>query len=348
MVDGKAKKSRRIFLIVRIAVVVVGIVLAAIWVLSEGVWPHLRDAFGRMDLWIFGCTTAIFCVSQLMVVLRWWLLLRTQRVFISYWAAVRLYLIGWFFNNLLPSSVGGDVIRLWHVTMHTEKKFEAGLSVLVDRVIGLASTLVIAFFFYVVFLRSEGQRIDFEARGGLLGSLDRNKWLLALIVAVCAAAVGGLLMHSRTRVLLGRAWGIARIYGARVLGKLCNAGRLYRTRPIAILEAFGLTVALQIMNITGFWFLGRNLGIEVSVKYYYVFFTLVWVLGTIPVSIGGAVVVEGILCWLFVNVAGVEAGAALALALCQRCVWILTSLPGALLHLAGGHLPKDFSVDYED
>ena len=74
--------------------------------------------------------------------------------------------------------------------------------------------------------------------------------------------------------------------------------------------------------------------------------TLTWVLGAIPVSIGGAVVIEGLLAYMFVNFAGVEAEPALALALCQRIVWMLVSLPGAVIHLLGAHLPKDISVDY--
>ena len=115
-----------------------------------------------------------------------------------------------------------------------------------------------------------------------------------------------------------------------------------------ILVVFAMTVALQIATITGFWFLGSNIGIEVGVKYYYVIFTLVWVVGAIPISIAGAGVVEGTLVVLFVSIAGVPKADAMALALLQRFIWLLASLPGALIHLMGAHLPKDFSVDCEN
>lgn len=100
---------------------------------------------------------------------------------------------------------------------------------------------------------------------------------------------------------------------------------------------------MQIGTITGFWFLGRNIGIETSIKYYYVFFTLVWVIGAVPVSVAGAFVVEGVLAVLFVTMAHVPEADAGALALLQRFVWLLASLPGAVIHLMGAHLPKDFS-----
>ena len=101
------------------------------------------------------------------------------------------------------------------------------------------------------------------------------------------------------------------------------------------------------MTITAFWVLGVNMGIDVSIKYYYVFFTLTWVLGAIPVSIGGAVVVEGSLVILFTQFAGIDETAAWVIALSQRAVWMITSLPGAVIHLIGAHLPKDFLIDYK-
>jgi uncharacterized membrane protein YbhN (UPF0104 family) len=138
-----------------------------------------------------------------------------------------------------------------------------------------------------------------------------------------------------------------RVHGLRAFEKLKDAVYIYCSKPLTILAAFGLTIFFQIITITGFWFLGTNLGITADLKYYYVFFTLTWVMGALPVSIGGAVVVEGLLVWLFVHFAGVPKEAALALALCQRIVWMLASLPGAAIHLIGAHLPKDFFVDYD-
>ena len=90
------------------------------------------------------------------------------------------------------------------------------------------------------------------------------------------------------------------------------------------------------------------MGIEASIKYYYVFFTLMWVVSALPVSIGGAGVMEYGLVYLFTQFAGVDPESALALALCQRIVWMITSLPGAAIHLVGAHLPKDFFIDYNE
>jgi uncharacterized protein (TIRG00374 family) len=347
MPKAKTKKNKNIFLFLRITVVTAGIIWFVMWVSQGDRWNKLTSIFHQMNLGIFTITLIIFIFGQVIVGFRWWLLLRTQSIFISLAAAVRLNFLGWFYNNFMPGSVGGDLLRAWYVTKHTEKRFEAALSVFVDRIIGLLSTFVIATFFYTVFLRNQADTVTFTGRSGFLEIFTDYKWIILSIIAVLLVTFCGLLLQRGGRTLLQKVWLKIKIHSLRAFEKFKNAVFVYASSPSTIFAAFVLTVSLQIFIITSFWFLGKNLGISVSIKYYYVFFTLTWVLGALPVSVGGAVVVEGTLYYLFVNFAGVEKEAALALVWCQRIVWMLASLPGAVIHLVGAHLPKDFFVDYD-
>ena len=353
--DQEPKKSRRIFLFLRIAVVSGGIIAGIFWIRRAVGWDNLANTFRSINLGIFALVLGVFIIAQIIIGLRWWLLLRSQSIFISFWAVVRLYLLGWFYNNFMPGSVGGDLLRAWYVTRHTDKKFEAVLSVFVDRVIGLSSTLVIAVCFYLLFLRDKGLEITSSGTGGFLSSIAQYKsvffWAAIIIIVILCA----LLLHKKSRSMLLKACSYIRQSSLKVIIKFKDAIVIYCKKPLTILLAFGLTVFLQMLVITAFWLLGRNMGIQADVKYYYVFFTLTWVLGAVPVSIGGAVVVEGMLTYLFSTFAGTAKDAAFALALCQRAVWMLASLPGAAIHLIGAHLPeapksglqkpKDFFVD---
>lgn len=308
-----------------------------------------------MNIGIFAGVLGIFIISQVMVGFRWWLLLRSQHIFMNLWAVVRLYFLGWFYNNFMPGSLGGDLLRAWYVTKHTDKKFEAVLSVFVDRIIGLSSTLVIAVCFYLFFLRGKGLEITSSDTGGFLSSIGQYKTVFFRAVVIIIVILGVLLLHKGSRSMLLKACSYIRQAGLRIIVKFRDAIVIYCKKPLTILLAFGLTVFLQLLTITGFWLLGRNLGIETGIVYYYVFFTLTWVLGAIPISIGGVVVVEVLLISLFVKFAGVAEESASALALCQRAVWMLASLPGVVIHLVGAHLPgepknslenrKDFFVD---
>lgn len=347
MPKTKTKKSKYIFLFLRIAVVTAGLIWVVVWVSRGQRWSNLTSIFRQMNLGVFAATLSIFVFTQVMVGFRWWLLLKTQSIFIGLAAAVKLNFLGWFYNNFMPGSVGGDLVRAWYVTKHTEKRFEAALSVFVDRIIGLFSTLIIAGFFYTLFLRNQADAVTFTGRSGPLKLLTEYKWVILWAIVVLVAIFCALLLQRRGRVLLQKAWFNIRINTLRAFEKCKNALIAYSGSPLTILAAFVLTVSLQIMVITSFWFLGKNLGITASLKYYYVFFTLTWVLGALPVSVGGAVVVEGTLAYLFIHYAGVEKEAAFALVMCQRIIWMLASLPGVVIHLVGAHLPKDFFVDYD-
>jgi len=342
MSNSRPKKNSRLFLIVRIAVVVCGITWGIWWVSRGQRWQKLRDIFAGMNPWLFAAALAIFVISQIILAMRWWLLLRTQDIRIHFGAAVRLHFLGLFYNNFMPSSVGGDLVRAWYVTHHTPKKFAGALSVFVDRVVGLLGTLMIAMFFYWLFLRGKNALTPADTQDGSPGGFMKSARVVLAVVAVCLVVLLLLCSLRRFRKLVLKLWVL---FNERVIRRFKDAVTLYCRNPLAILAAFGLTVFLQIATITGFYLVGLNIGIEASIKYYYVFFTLTWVLGAIPVSIGGVVVVEVLLASLFVKFAGVGAEAASALALCQRAVWMLASLPGAVIHLTGAHLPKDIGRD---
>jgi len=347
MAEAKVKRKKYIFLLARIAVVAVGIIWAVIWLSAEQRWQSLVQLFVGMNLWVFGAALGIFVAGQVIVGFRWWLLLRTQSVFINLFAAIRLHFLGLFYNNVMPSSVGGDLIRAWYVTHHTEKKFEAALSVFVDRIIGLLSTLIIAIFFYLLFLHGRGAVLtSSQEGGGFFERISHYRHIIFWALAAMALLFAVLLLIRAGRAIVLKAWSSIIMHGKKLFKKLKDAAFLYCSRPLVILTTFGLTIFLQIATITGFWLIGRNMNIEASIKYYYVFFTLTWILGAIPVSIGGAVVVEGLLVSLFTQLAGVAAEQALALALCQRFIWLFGSLPGVVIHLMGAHLPKDFFIDH--
>ncbi len=338
------KRANFLFLLFRIGFVVAGVALAIIWASQEQRWRKLME----ISPWAFISALFIFTVSQFAIAYRWGILLQSQKISIPYSAAVRLHFLGLFYNNCMPGAVGGDLIRAWYVTKHTEKKFEAALSVFVDRIIGLIGTFIIAVFFYLVFLQGRNLNITSKKESSLFDSFSQHRTLIIVSAGVMLVLIAGILIYPKTRLKLknGIFYMWKKVWDA--FHKFKTAFILYCKNPLILFTTFGMTVVIQIVTITGFWFIGLSLGVEASVKYYYVFFTLTWVLGAIPVSIGGAVVVEGLLIILFTNYAGVKEDDALALALSQRFIWLLASLPGAVIHLIGAHLPKDFSVDYQE
>jgi uncharacterized membrane protein YbhN (UPF0104 family) len=123
--------------------------------------------------------------------------------------------------------------------------------------------------------------------------------------------------------------------------------RIYCHKWPAVVGALLLTFFCQGITVVAMWLLGTEIGIEVPVKYYFIFFPVSWLLGAVPISVGGLGIMEGWLTMMFRRVGAMSVGDAATLAICQRLLFLFVSLPGAVIHLIGAHLPKDFFIDYD-
>ena len=345
MFNPKGKTSRYISYLLRFAVAGAALYLA----FSGEDLGQVAEVLLGLNLWIFAAVLGIYIISQLIFVVRWSLLLKVQSIEIGFWPAVRLHFLGLFYNNCLPSSVGGYLLRAWYVTKHTDKKLGAALSVFVDRVVGLIGVLIMASFCYW-FIPAEGRKGQFESQfvgSNLLQHLIKYRWVfvgigvaLAIVAVVFASSVKG-------RGLLRRCLLLVRRRGAAVLSKVADAIGIYWSKKLVLACALLLTFCCQGVFVVGLWLIGREIGVTAHMKYYFIFFPISWLLGALPISIGGAGIMELWLKAMFIGVCAVSGEHALVLALCQRLVWLFGSLPGVAIHLIGAHLPKDFFVDYD-
>jgi uncharacterized membrane protein YbhN (UPF0104 family) len=112
-------------LIARIAVAT----LAILWVLWGQDWRTLAEVFRNLSPWYFGLSLIVFATAQVIIAVRWWLQLRAQSIHIEVWAAVRLFYLGLIYNNVMPGAVGGDLLKAWYVTKHTDRRLAGALSV---------------------------------------------------------------------------------------------------------------------------------------------------------------------------------------------------------------------------
>ncbi|UCD52069.1 MAG: flippase-like domain-containing protein [Phycisphaerales bacterium] len=339
------KKSRHWSLVARIVVAVAAIV----WAFQDTDWGELAKVFQQRHIWrYFALSLATYALAQFIIALRWWLLLRAQAIHIRVSAAVRLFFVGLFFNNLMPSSVGGDLVKAWYVTKHTERRVEGVLSVFVDRFIGLMGMLLMAVVAYFLFLRGQLVGSDGGETGGAGLALAPYRGLILGSVLGMAALLAIVLVIPAGRARLRRLARQALDRGVSLVKRVSTALVVYCSRPMTMVLALGLTLLGQSMVIAAFWLLGRHLGVQAGLKYYFAIFPVTWVIGAIPVSIAGLGVLEAGIIKLFTLLTATTDNSAKALALCQRFVWVLASLPGGAIHLLGAHLPEQFLVDGEN
>ena len=310
---------------------------------------QIADVLFDLNIWIVFSAFALWFISQLIFVARWSLLLKVQDIKIGFWTAVRLHLLGIFYNNCLPTAVGGDLIRAWYVTNHTDKKVEAALSVFVDRIIGLTGMIIMACSCYW-FIPTEGQKenLKFSFSMNIFQRLAEYKTTLLIIALSITTVSIAFVSIAPGRAFLGRILRQIINTSKHILKKIHKAIVIYYNRKLALCLAMLLTFCCQGTFIVGLWLIGREIGIDANAKYYFIFFPVAWVLGALPISIGALGIWEGMLKLTFARVTVVSDEQISALALAHRIIWLIGSIPGVIVHLSGAHLPKDFSVDYEE
>ncbi len=89
-------------------------------------------------------------LAPVCAVVRWWSLLRVQKIDMTLWRATQLYMIGMFFNLFLLGSTGGDAVKLFYLLRETPdpgKRAGAFLAVVMDRLLGLVALAILSITF---------------------------------------------------------------------------------------------------------------------------------------------------------------------------------------------------------
>jgi len=338
--ESKKSNTRRYILsVLRVAIAALAMYLAG----RDVNWGRTWEIVKGLNLGILAIALLLLFINQTIVATRWYLLLRLQSIDIGLIPAIKLTFLGFSYNNFLPSSVGGDVLRAWYVTKHTPKRLEAVLSVFIDRLIGLGGLLLSAITAYLLFPKTSGALPSKI----LLDLLTKYKWVIIALVAAIPIILVVAVLLPKTRRLLKLGYIYVITTGRHILVKLSKAVFLYCCRPMWMLGFLAMTLFCQTLFIFGLWLIGRELGITVGFVYYLVFIPISWVIGMLPISIGGLGVMEVVLISLF-GLVGVNENNAFAVAICQRFLFWAVSLPGLFIHIVGAHVPEEFSVDYKE
>jgi uncharacterized protein (TIRG00374 family) len=252
--------------------------------------------------------------------LRWWLLLRHAAGHISFPQVLPTYYLGLFFNNILPTTMGGDAVRTVHLGLRGLSLKALVGSAVMDRGVGL---LVVV-----------GMGIICLPFAPEISLATRDKLLLVVTATLLLAGIA--LLFSKGFLKFAQRLS-AKYQNTRVRRFLLDTLHLchsYRTAHGTLLAATGLTVFMQSSVIMSYYLLARTVGIPLSLITYFSIIPLVFLAGALPVSLGGVGMREGALVALLAAV-GIDTQTAITLSLLYLFAHLAASMPGGLVILLG-------------
>jgi len=293
--------------------------IALLGALAWGIdWREMPSHLARVDGTLGALALFIVVLEMPVNAWKWSWSLRLHDMRFPWIYLFRTACFGFFFNNLLPSAIGGDVYRVIRTTEHPSDRSRAISAVLVDRVVGLAAMLC----------------------NGLIGALllmqtyELARWYVQ-------AALIGLVAFIVFAALIYKGTGLRRkLLGIRFLQPVWdNLRRIGRPRP-EWLPLIATSFLFQLLAAACLSLCFAGVGAEISWAAAFLITAAAGIGSVLPLSISGIGVVEGSIVGMAVAL-GVDYDLAVLGAIVLRLVTLPISAACGLLYLTESAETRD-------
>jgi len=252
--------------------------------------------------------------------LKWNILLRAQGITVPFSDLLAYSFAGLFFGNVLPTNIGGDLVRAYDLARHTGYVEQSAISVLIDRLVGLAAFLAAAVVMAVLAALTLANNADLET------IVVATATVFALFIAAFT-----LLLSRRAMLRLTFLFKFPLLKAFKPTAqRVFVALQVYRHSYIALAQAFALSLCTVVLTALTQWLISEALGLGIGLFYFMLFNPLIAFVLLIPLSVNGIGLKEAAFVF-FLGRVGVPQAAALSLSLVFHAIIVISSLPGGFV-----------------
>lgn len=296
----------------RLVHLAVSIALIA-WIAGKVDWVDFGRTLRETDPWYLALSLAMSPVLIVISARKWQLLLNARSGAAGLGACVNLYVIGYLFNNVLPTNVGGDLVRGYLMGRRTGDASTAIAAVLLERLTGFTALVVIAV-----------AVLPFTPSG------TWHLWVYGFVAGVGAAFCAAVwaLLDGRAARWVRRFDG----HGAvRKVMRLHDALEAYRGHPRVLARCIALSFLFYVGAALNIYFSARAFGGAVAYGDTFLATPVILLVTMLPISFGGI----GLSEWAHMYALGrfgVAPAVGLSTALLLRSKGVLLGLVGSVIY----------------
>lgn len=295
------------------------------WIVTQVEWDSFID---NLDKYTWGPIVVVVLLWWAMLfpsVWKWQILLRVHGLKYPFWLLHKWYIVAAFFNQFLPSMIGGDGYRIYKTLGNGKHRACAVLPVFVERATGLSALLIMG---------TVGAGLDYAASGNTL-----SYWSLVVgLVWAAGMAVGGVCWFA------GWFNKVAELkFCPSAVRSLIRHADDYNRQLGKVAWTLVLSFWFHAMRIVIFWLLVRGLGYEVTFGQVAVVAAATMVIGMLPISLGGWGLVDGSFMVLM-GYYGVSPEAGLTATLMSRVTVVWVAILGGLIYAVDRGKPEHGKV----
>jgi uncharacterized membrane protein YbhN (UPF0104 family) len=280
------------------------------WLFSRFELSGIIASLHELSPLVWFIAALMYLAAQILSSMRWFILSNALSFPGPWRTYLAFYFVGMYFNLFLPTSVGGDVLKIHFLSRDCGRRLMAAWSVVGDRVFGLLAMVLL------------GAGAAFLSPDILPRHFVTFLWIGGMV------AVGGLLgLPFVQRILRGLRPSLAeRLRGALLLWQM----------PRKILAVLALSFFVQALGMSAVALLGGGIGLEIPLVFYFASLPLINLATAIPISLSGVGVREGSFVY-FLGLTGVQPEKALCLGILFFSVQVAASLLGGVAYALGLH-----------
>jgi len=296
---------------------------------NKGNFSAILDTLKNIDIQLLVIALILYSTGISFIVLRWGILLKAHGYHIFRPFLWQSAFIGWFFNMLLPTSIGGDFYRVYDLYKNKKVPMNENISaVVMERIIGTISGITLLTISYFL---------------GMFEYLDRNTAMglfSALGVILVFFTVLFFPRFFRIDIVLRK----FRIF-SKIRPKLKEFHDIlislkefhdilisYKNKIKYLMVSFFFSLSLQVLFITSFFFLNLSLGLEMKYRMLLFAHPFSSLASAVPITIGGMGIRENALVYAIENF-GIDRADATLFSFIVLSIILFNALVGGLIYL---------------
>ncbi len=286
----------------------------------------------------FGPGLLLVVASCFVSTLKWKMLLNNLGIEKTYRNLLRYFYIGAFFNMFLPSTIGGDAVRIISLGREEKKYLRSAVSVVGGRLLGYFALLTIG-------------TVSFVYNYDLF--VDTPLFYLLVLMAMANAAMAIFFLFPGVAVpVVNGVCALARLIRfpaiAENVRKIHSGFTELRAGQRRVWGALLLSFVFQLISITAHVFVLISLSLDINVVYFFAIIPIAVTLVALPLSLNGVGLREWVHVYLF-GAVGLEGPEAVALSLGVFFLVVLNSCIGGIVYMWKGHeLPSEPGANQEE
>jgi uncharacterized membrane protein YbhN (UPF0104 family) len=286
---------------------------ALLWLIN---WRECIQTLKLANEYWLAVVLVLNLCDRVFMVYKWMILLKGSGLQVSLGMALRSYFVGSFADVFLPTSIGGDIVRVTWLARVVANTGKIISSVIVERLLGAVALALVAVASTVLLAHH------------IAGASFELMLTLGAMLAISLTAIAVMFSHGGHNMMRPLIAAIP-FRGLSEVAEKARTGVLdFRSKPVVLGAFLLLSVCEQGFPIVANVALARAFSISLSLEWALIGMPIILAASRMPISVAGIGVSEGLYALVF-SYAGIPVTQSVMIAVTGRVLVLLSSLPGA-------------------